>query len=385
MKITLGITGSISAYKSIYILREFKKRGNDIYCALTHRANHFISPLTLSVLSGHRVFEDAYVQQEQTAHIKLASNDLILIAPATYNIIGKINAGIADDLLTSIVAATTKPVFIAPAMNPHMWQNPIIQDNIKRLIELGYFILKPERGEVACGDKGEGRLQEPLKIVDYVYKVMKKSSTLSGVKILVTTGRTEEEIDPIRVISNRSSGIMGYEIAKEAKQRGAIVTLVKGATDIPITEGIRIHNTKELESTLLNLLDNNDIVIMAAAVSDYRPVEVSEKKLRRKDDKMTLHLKKTEDILKKLRKRRENKILIGFSVGDNDFIKESKRKIIEKSLDMIVANPCSVVGSHNTEFTIIGKDSKLKTYPKMAKREAAHIILDSIEEIWKKR
>ena len=214
---------------------------------------------------------------------------------------------------------------------------------------------------------------------------MKKSSALSGVKILVTTGRTEEEIDPIRVISNRSSGIMGYEIAKEAKQRGAIVTLVKGATDIPITEGIRIHNTKELENTLLDLLDNNDIVIMTAAVSDYRPVEVSEKKLRRKDDKMTLHLKKTEDILKKLRKRRENKILIGFSVGDNDFIEESKRKIIEKSLDMIVANPCSVVGSHNTEFTIIGKDGKYKTYPTMAKREAAHIILDSIEEIWKKK
>ncbi|MCK4595851.1 bifunctional phosphopantothenoylcysteine decarboxylase/phosphopantothenate--cysteine ligase CoaBC [candidate division WOR-3 bacterium] len=385
MKITLGITGSISAYKSIYILREFKKRGNDIYCALTHGANHFVSPLTLSVLSGHRVFEDAYVQQEQTVHIKLASNDLILIVPATYNIIGKINAGIADDLLTSIVAATTKPVFIAPAMNPHMWQNPIIQDNIKRLIELGYFILKPERGEVACGDKGEGRLQEPLKIVDYVYKVMKKSSTLSGVKILVTTGRTEEEIDPIRVISNRSSGIMGYEIAKEAKQRGAIVTIVKGATDIPITEGIRIHNTKELESTLLDLLDNNDIVIMTAAVSDYRPVEVSEKKLRRKDDKMTLHLKKTEDILKRLRKKREDKMLIGFSVGDNYLIKESKRKIIEKSLDIIVANPCSVVGSHNTEFTIIGKDSKCTTYPKMAKREAAHIILDSIEKIWKKR
>lgn len=385
MKITLGITGSIAAYKAISILREFKKRGEDVYCVLTSEAKHFVSLLTLSVLSGHKIFENLFDTQENAIHISLANNDLILIAPATYNIISKITAGIADDLLTSIVAATTRPVVIAPAMNPNMWHNPIMQNNIKRLRDMGYFILKPERGEVACGDEGEGRLPEPDKVVDYVYDVMGKSSLLKGAKILVTTGRTEENIDPVRVITNRSSGLMGYEIAEEAKRRGASVTLVKGATDFPISWGVRIHNTRELEETLLNFLDANDIVIMAAAVSDFRPRKVSSSKLKRTQNRLILQIEATEDILTRLREKGKDKILIGFSVESEDLIGNSKRKLFEKSLDIIVANPYSVIGSKDTTFAIIEKEGSVNTYPTMSKRKAAAIILDSVERLWKKK
>ncbi len=385
MKITLGITGSISAYKAIYILREFKKRGEDVYCVLTPEAEYFISPLTLSVLSGHKIFDNPFVKREDAVHINLANNDLILIAPATYNIIGKVAGGIADDLLTSIVAATTSPVVIAPAMNPHMWHNPIIQENIQKLIKLGYFIIEPEKGETACGDEGKGRLPEPDKIVDYVYNLMAKSSSLRGVKILVTTGRTEENIDPIRVITNRSSGLMGYEIAREAKRRGASVTLVRGATDFSLSEGIRIHNTRELEERVLSFLNANDIVIMAAAVADFKPRKASNSKIKRTQNKFDLRLEATDDILMKLRKKGKDKILVGFCVESKALIENAKRKLFEKSLDMIVANPSSVIGSKNTTFAIIEKNSNVTRYRSVSKRKAAGIILDEVTSLWEEK
>ncbi len=385
MKITLGITGSIAAYKAIYILREFKKRGEDVYCVLTSEAKHFVSPLTLSVLSGHKVFEDPFATQEDAVHISLANNDLVLVAPATYNIIGKINAGIADDLLTSIVAATTHTVVIAPAMNPNMWHNPIMQKNINRLRELGYFIIEPTEGETACGDKGKGRLPDPDEIVKYVYDLVKKSSSLSGVKVLVTTGRTEESIDPVRVITNRSSGLMGYEIAEETRRRGASVTLIKGATDFPLSWGIRIHNARELEKTLFDLLDDNDIVIMTAAVSDFKPRKMHSNKVKRAQGGLTLQLEATDDILTKIRKKRKDKILVGFSVESKDLIENSRRKLFEKSLDMIVANTASVIGSKDTIFTIIEKDGSVNTYPTMSKQKAAGIILDRVTSLWEEK
>ncbi|MCD5384080.1 bifunctional phosphopantothenoylcysteine decarboxylase/phosphopantothenate--cysteine ligase CoaBC [candidate division WOR-3 bacterium] len=385
MKITLGITGSISAYKAIHILREFKKKGEDLFCVLTSSAEYFVSPLTLSVLSEHKIFKGSFIPEEKLLHISLAHNDLILIAPASYNIIGKIIAGVADDLLTSVVAAARCPVVIAPAMNPAMWNNPIIQNNINRLKDLGYFIIPPEEGEVACGDKGEGRLAEPETIVEYVYDIMKKSSSLLGVKILVTTGRTEENIDSVRVVTNRSSGLMGYEIAKEIRRRGGSVTLVKGATDFPISWGIRVHNAKELEEKLLELLPDNDIVIMAAAVSDFRPQKISKTKIERRNGTLTLRMEPTEDILKKLRKKGREKILIGFSLEDGELIENSKKKLYEKSLDMIVANAPSVIGEKDTTFTIIKRDGSQTTYPLMSKKKASCIILDRVERLYKKR
>jgi len=385
VKIVLGITGSIAAYKAIYVLREFKKRGEDVYCVLTPEAKHFVSPLTLSVLSEHKIFDEPFATREDAIHISLANNDVVLVAPATYNIIGKITAGIADDLLTSIVAATTNPVVLAPAMNPNMWYNPIMQNNIKELRELGYFIVEPEEGETACGDKGRGRLPEPHEIVDYVYNVVRESSSLCGAKILVTTGRTEEYIDPVRLITNRSSGLMGYEIAEEAKRRGASVTLVKGATDFPLPGGVRIHNARELKEILLNSLDVNDIVIMAAAVSDFRPRAVSDSKIKRNRQGLTLELEATDDILVELRERGEDKMLVGFCVESENLIEKAKKKLSKKSLDMIVANPTSVVGSKNTKFSIIGKNGNVQDYSEMSKREAAGVILDEVSSLWEKR
>ncbi len=385
MKITLGITGSISAYKAIYILRGLKKRGDDVHCVLTAEAKHFVPSLTLSVLSGNEVLQDAFTPRDGVVHINLAENDLILLAPATYNIIGKIASGIADDLLTSVVAAAKNPVVIVPAMNPDMWENPIMQHNIRKLKSLGYFIMEPEEGELSCGGVGTGRLPEPDRIIDYVHAIARKACFLKGARILVTTGRTEEEIDPIRVISNKSSGLMGYEIAVEAKARGASVTLVKGKTDFPIPWGIGIKTTAELEKRLMELLNLNDIIIMASAVSDFRPEKVSKNKLKRKEGKLTIKLTKTDDILKKLRKEGRNKLLIGFCVEGKNLLKEARGKLREKSLDMIVANHYSVIASKDTEFSIIKKNGDVEKFSLMSKREAASIILDKIEKLWRKK
>jgi len=394
-KVILGITGGIAAYKACDIVRKLKKLGAQVIVVMTENAQKFITPLTLETLSGNEVVTEMFPEKRFVGvrHVDLAGwADLILIAPTTANIIGKIRSGIADDILTTIVISSKAPVLIAPAMNVNMYENPIFQENLSYLQKLGYKFVEPEVGELASGIVGKGRLAEPETIVGEVVKILTKEKNLEGKSILVTAGRTEEPLDPIRYLSNRSSGKMGYAIAQEAYERGAKVTLISGPSNLPIPSGVnfvQVKTAKEMLDAVKSTFTKVDALIMSAAVSDFSPTLISKEKIKKGRKEIVLKLKPTVDILKEMGKQKKEKVLVGFSLETEDEIKNAKKKLAEKNLDLIVVNNPNVPGAgfevDTNQVTLIDKREKIEKLPLLSKKEVAGKILDKVSLLLRKR
>lgn len=391
--ILLGVTGSIAAYKACEIISEFKKLSAEIYVVMTKSATKFITPLTLQTLSGNPVRVELFNEEKDATviHISLAKiPDLILIAPATANIIGKMASGIADDLLSTILLATKVPTFIAPAMNVQMYENKVVQENINKLKKRGIKIILPEEGMLACGMEGKGRLAEVKKIKKEVINFFNKVLDFSSYKILITAGATQEPIDPVRYITNSSSGKMGYALAKRAHERGAEVFLISGPTHLEPPAGVKfelVRTAEEMKKKVFEYYPQTDIVIKAAAVLDYKPKNFIPHKIKKSGKDLILRLEENPDILQELGRNKENKVLIGFAVETEDLIKNAKIKLKKKNLDMIVANELSSESGMGTDTNIaqiIFKSGKVKRLPKMLKEDLADEILDSIKEILNK-
>ena len=387
-KIILGVTGCIAAYKACYLTRELKKRGAEVKVVMTPSALQFVAPLTFSTLSGNPVVVNVFPESQQngtdmtTWHIDYAQwADLILIAPATISTIAKIVHGFADNALTTLVSAARSPVIIVPAADVDMYLNRVTKENIKKLEELGHFVVYAEEGELASGLSGYGRMADINKIIDSAELVLSGiKKDLSGKKILVTAGPTYEDIDPVRYLGNRSSGKMGYWLAKAAFLRGADVTLIAGPSNEIAYPEIKIHNVrsaKEMKTAVTRELKGNDILIMAAAVADYKPTEASSKKIKKEDKLSSINLTQTDDILLSIKK--DEKKIIGFALETNNAEKNALKKLKEKNLDMIVLNSLSEMKSgfeyDTNKITVINKSGKKKSFPLQSKFQAANNIL----------
>ncbi len=389
----MGISGGIAAYKACEIVRRLKKLGAQVIVIMTKNAQKFITPLTLETLSENEVVTETFPEKRMVGirHVNLAQwADLILIAPATANIVGKIRGGIADDILTTVIISTKSTVMIAPAMNVNMFENPIFGENMEYLKKLGYKFIEPETGDLVRG-VGKGRLPEPETIVGEVVKFLTGKKDLEGRSILVTAGRTREPLDPIRYLSNRSSGKMGYAIAEAAQKRGAKVSLISGPTNLPVpaeVSFIQVEKAKEMYSAVRSRFGKADVLIMAAAVSDFVPSIVSPDKIKNKDEEILLKLKPSVDILKEMGKRKRKKILVGFSLETEDEIGNSKRKLVEKNLDLIVVNNPNVPGAgfevDTNQVILIDKRGKTEKLPLLSKKEVAEKVLDKVSVLLKR-
>lgn len=380
-KIVLGVTGSIAAYKTLEIVRKLKKCGEEVVCVFTLEATKFVTELSFSTLSNNPVVTDFFKFEEQPVHVNLAASDVVLVAPCTYNFIGKIAAGIADDPLSCIIAATNSPVIFAPCMDTGMWENPILQENINKLRNLGYHFIEPDVGELASLKIGKGRFPEPDFIIEKVYEILKPRGELRNKKIVITAGRTEEYIDAVRCITNRSSGRMGYALASEAQLRGGQVTLISGPSSLDPPAGVefvRVKTTMELEREVLARLSGADVLIMAAAVANYTPKEYFEKKL--KDSQIVIQFKRTADILKLARRRYRKLFIVGFSLEAENHVRRAKEKLKDKTLDVIISNDVVSLDSLETKVTLIDKSFKIKRLPLLSKSEAAKQIMDYLVE-----
>jgi len=394
-RIVLGVSGGIAAYKAVEILRLLQKEGAKVRVVMTKSATRFVSPLTFSTLSHYPVAYSMFSppQKFEIEHIALADfAELLLIAPATANIIGKVASGIADDLLTTTVISVSCPIVLAPAMHSQMWNNPIVQENVKKLGGYGFHIIEPEEGELASGSVGRGRLASPEKIASYVRDILTPPSSLRGLKILITAGPTREYIDPVRFISNPSTGLMGFTIAEEAIRRGAEVILVSGPTHLTPPKGcdfIQVTSAEEMLSAVLERFENADCVIATAAVSDFAPEVKEEQKIKKKRSKdLTLHLLPTPDVLGELAKRKGEKVLVGFAAETEDPIDNALKKMEEKNLDLIVANIVSQegygFGSEKLLASLIKKGVPPSPPMPVSKGELARLILEEVEELLKK-
>ena len=390
--VVIGVSGGIAVYKTLDVISRLRKLGVNVNVIMTKSATEFVTPLSFQSLSQNYVVCDMFEDPKtwDVEHISLAKRaDVFLIAPATANVIGKIANGIADDMLTTTVMATKAKVLIAPAMNTNMYENPILQRNINTLKELGYNFVEPESGRLACGDTGKGKLASPETIVDEVVKLLSKGQDLKGKSIIVTAGPTIESIDPMRYITNRSTGKMGYSIAKEAIERGADVTLITGPTNLTPPQNlkklVKIESAKDMYEAVLENLDENDVVIKSAAVADYKPKNYSNKKIKKSDDDLVIELDRNKDIAQEIWKIKNNKILVGFAAETNDLIENASLKIKKKNLDFIVANDLTKEGAgfgvDTNIVKIIDKEGNITEYPKMKKEEVANIILDKIKEL----
>ncbi len=382
--ILVGITGSIAAYKTISLISDLKKSGYNVKCILTKNATHFITPLTLQTLSQNKVFTNTFATAEEYIdHIELVKwADIMLIAPATANFIAKAAAGIADDMLTSIFLAINYnvPIMISPAMNTEMWDNPITQKNINILKSLNATILLPQHGLQACGDIGVGRMMEPEDIFEYINNLNKSDFSLKGKKILITAGPTIEQLDPIRYLSNHSSGKMGYALVTEALNQGAEVLLITGPTNIekPCCKVISINTADEMHSAVLKHISDFDVFISAAAVSDYKPKEQSKKKIKKTSEELSLTLVRNVDILKDIRKRYPNKAIVGFAAETCDLEQNALKKLQDKNLNMIIANNASAINSDQNEVIIIDKQLNKVYIPLSSKESIAKQIIHYI-------
>ncbi len=387
-KIILGITGGIAAYKSAYIASALVKRGADVHVVMTASALKLIQPATFWGITSNHVITDVFEppHAREIVHIALPETaDVMLIAPATANIIGKLANGIADDML-STMALVAKKIVICPAMNVHMYQNPVVTANIDKLRKLGCEIIDAESGRLACGDKGPGRLAEPDKIVEYIESLLCESfKDYAGKSVLVTAGPTHEPIDPVRYISNRSSGKMGYAIAQEAAARGAKVTLVSGPTELCPPGGVEVicvQTVQEMYNEVLGRVADSDLFISAAAPADFRPASEQTSKIK-KSDHYTLELGRTEDILAAVGASKGNTIVVGFAAETDSLIANATQKLQAKKADLIVANyvgeGSEVFGGDDNEVTLISKDTPHVTLPKMSKRKVAKEILDFVK------
>ena len=378
--VVIGVSGGIAVYKTLDVVSRLRKLGVNVNVIMTKSATEFVTPLSFQSLSQNYVVCDMFEDPKtwDVEHISLAKRaDVFLIAPATANVIGKIANGIADDMLTTTVMATKAKVLIAPAMNTNMYENPILQRNINTLKELGYNFVEPESGRLACGDTGKGKLASPETIVDEVVKLLSKGQDLKGKSIIVTAGPTVESIDPMRYITNRSTGKMGYSIAKEAIERGADVTLITGPTNLTPPQNlkklVKIESAKDMYEAVLENLDENDVVIKSAAVADYKPKNYSNKKIKKSDDDLVIELDRNKDIAQEIGKIKNNKILVGFAAETNDLIENASLKIKKKNLDFIVANDLTKEGAgfgvDTNIVKIIDKEGNITEYPKMKKEE----------------
>jgi len=388
--VVIGVSGGIAVYKTLDVISRLRKLGVNVNVIMTKSATEFVTPLSFQSLSQNYVVCDMFEDPKtwDVEHISLAKRaDVFLIAPATANVIGKIANGIADDMLTTTVMATKAKVLIAPAMNTNMYANPILQKNISTLKELGYNFVEPESGRLACGDTGKGKLASPETIVDEVVKLLSREQDLKGKSIIVTAGPTVESIDPMRYITNRSTGKMGYSIAKEAIERGADVTLITGPTNLTPPQNlkkiVKIESAKEMYDAVLDNLEQNDVVIKSAAVADYKPKHYSDKKIKKSEDDLFIELDRNKDIAQEIGKIKNNKILVGFAAETNDLIENASLKIKKKNLDFIVANDLTKEGAgfgvDTNIVKIIDKEGNITEYPKMKKEEVANVILDKIK------
>ena len=388
--IILGITGGIAAYKAADVCSSLVKKGATVHVVMTENATKFVGPATFRALTGNQVITGLWDEPEEyeIAHVSLPEKaDAFLIAPATANIIGKIASGIADDMLTTMVMASSIPVILAPAMNVRMWENPIVKANVERLASLGYIFVNPEKGRLACGVEGVGRLADPPKIVQAVMDFLARKQDLAGVSILVTAGPTQEPIDPVRFIANRSSGKMGYAIAKAAAERGAKVILVSGPTSIPVppnVELVSVQTAAEMIDAVLGRLPEVQVIIGAAAVADYSPKSPSKEKIKKTEAEKSIELVPTKDIMAEVGKRKDKRMLVGFAAETANLIENAKAKIESKSLDFIIANDVSKpgvgFGSDDNEVAIITRSGETQELPRLPKQEIARRILDRIKQ-----
>jgi phosphopantothenoylcysteine decarboxylase / phosphopantothenate---cysteine ligase len=398
-KVLLAVTGGIAAYKAATVASKLYQSGYEVKVILTESAQKFITPLTFQTLTRQAVFTDTFEEKDPSvvSHIEIADwADLVLIAPATANAIGKLANGIADDMLTTTLLATKADVLIAPAMNVNMFNHPAVKKNMETLASYGWRFIEPNEGLLACGWFGKGRLAEPEELIDSVHayfqeKNEESSLTLSGKKVMVTAGPTREELDPVRYFTNHSSGKMGYAIAAAAKKLGADVTLVTGPTSLEVPSGIKIErvtSAKEMFDQALSLYAEQDVVIKCAAVADYTPVTVHSNKFKKKNDTWTIELKKTDDILQALGERKEHQILVGFAAETENLEDYAKDKLKRKNLDMVVGNDVSKegsgFGSDTNEIIMIKKDGSVRPLPILSKEKAAREILEEVMDMMKR-
>ena len=392
--VLLGVTGSIAAYKIAYLASALKKLHADVHVLMTKNAVNFINPITFETLTGNKCLVDTFDRnfEYSVEHVSLAKKaDIVMIAPASANVIGKVAHGIADDMLTTTVMACRCKKFIAPAMNTNMYENPIVQDNLKILQVYGYGVVDPAVGYLACGDTGAGKMPEPETLFQYICKTIAHEKDMAGMKVLVTAGPTQEAIDPVRYITNHSSGKMGYSIAKACMLRGADVTLVTGRTalDAPLfVNTVPVISAKDMYEEVTSRSHDMDIIIKAAAVADYRPCNVADEKIKKKEgDVMSIPLERTDDILKYLGEHKEpHQFLCGFSMETQNMLENSKKKLMKKNLDMIVANNLKEQGAgFETDTNIVTMITQNEVFELelMSKEEVAFHLLDKILELRK--
>lgn len=394
--ILLAVTGGIAAYKMADVASMLVKQGADVHVVMTKNATNFIPAETFQVLTKNKVYTDCFDEDPDdyvnVPHISLGTSaDCILVAPATADVIGKIANGIADDMVTTTILPALCPVLIAPSMNGYMFDNPIVQDNISKLKKFGYKIIEPSFGHLACGYDGKGKLPSPEDLVENVLLAVARDKDLKGKKVLVNAGPTEESIDPIRVITNHSSGKMGYAIARQAAFRGASVTLVSGPTNLKSPMGVEVISIKSAEDMYQEMVknaDRADIIIMAAAVADYTPVTTAENKIKKTEGDFSIPLKRTKDILLSIgQQKKDGQFICGFSMETENMLENSRKKLIKKNADMICANNLRQAGAgyqvDTNILTLIQKDFE-KELPLLSKDEAANEILTVIKNSLKK-
>ena len=387
--VVFGVCGGIAAYKIVDVVSKLGKLGAEVDVIMTKSATKFVAPLTFRSITHRPVITEMFDEPSEwdIKHISLANKaDIIVVAPATANIIGKVAAGIADDVLTTTIIASKAQVLFVPAMNFNMYANTTVQQNIRKLQSAGYLFMEPDTGPMAeAGLYGKGRLPEPIKIVDEISKILSVKDDLKDVKILVTAGPTREAIDPVRYISNRSSGKMGYSFAKAAAERGAYVCLISGPVALKSpdnVETINVITAEEMYKATMKLYNDFDVIVMLAAVADYKCAVISDIKLKKNDEDLSLRLEKTVDILKELGKKKNKKILIGACAETNDLLKNALKKIKSKNLDMIIANDVTIEGAgfevDTNIIKLVKKSGDVVDIPLMSKFEAANKILDEI-------
>lgn len=390
--VILGVTGSIAAYKIANLASSLVKKGADVHVIMTKNATNFINPITFESLTGNKCLVDTFDRNFEFSveHVSLAKMaDVFMVAPASANVIGKVAGGIADDMLTTTIMACKCHKIISPAMNTNMFENPIVQNNIQKLKDYGYEIIEPASGYLACGDTGAGKMPEPVVLESYIMKEIAMDKDMAGKKVLITAGPTMEKIDPVRFISNHSTGKMGYALATVAMLRGADVTLVTGKTNIQKPDFVKIievESARDMFEVVDSVFDNQDIIIMSAAVADYRPKNVATEKIKKKDGEAVIELERTDDILATMAARKKKQFICGFSMETENMLENSKAKLEKKNLDMICANNLKVdgagFGTDTNVVTLIRKDD-MKELPMMSKEEVAENILNEIIRILK--
>lgn len=389
--VVIGVSGGVAVYKALEVISRLRKKDIEVRVIMTESAQKFVTPLSFQSLSQNMVTTDMFDEPKawEIQHISLAKKaDLMLVLPATANIIGKVANGIADDMLSTTIMATKAPVVFAPAMNTNMYENPIVQNNIEKLKSFGYEFIEPASGRLACGDVGAGKLADVEDIYEFVLKTLYKTSDLEGKKVLITAGPTISPIDPVRFITNRSTGKMGYAIAEEARNRGAEVTLISGPTNIKPPYGvktIKISTNEEMKNEVLKYFDETDIVIKSAAVADYKTLTYSEQKIKKGEGNLNLEFTRDSDILSILGERKTSQILVGFAAESNNLEENATRKLIKKNLDLIVGNDITAretgFGSDDNKVIFISKTGEKTVLDKMTKLEVAKKLFDEIIKI----